>query len=160
MAHRGAGGKQRLWGAEPALLPWLLTSSTDALPGVSVAPSVGADHGGVGTEEWGLPGHLGDPVMARYPLGYTQKLGSSGPPFPKSQNSSSLLESSPLHQVLSSTYPARNFRCIYLVRLISPWHFSSLPLTTTNGSDSCSPGVEFPGTREPASGSVLYRLRR
>ena len=36
MAHRGAGGKQRLWGAEPALLPWLLTSSTDALPGLGV----------------------------------------------------------------------------------------------------------------------------
>lgn len=126
MAHRGAGGKWRLWGAEPALLPWLLTCSTDALPGVPVAPSVGADHGGVGTEDRGLPDHLGDPVMARYPLGYTQKLGSSGPPFPKSQNSSSLLGSSPLHQVLSSTYSARNFRCSYWVCLLSPWHFSSL----------------------------------
>ena len=108
------------------------------LPGVPVAPSVGEGHGGLGTEDRGLWGHLGDPVMAWYPLGCTQELGSSGPRLPKSQNSSSLLGSSPLHQVLSSIYTARNFRCIYLVCLISSWHLCSLPLTPTNGLDSFS----------------------
>ena len=104
----------------------------------------------------GLPSHLGAPGMAQSSLACTQKLCSSG--HPESRNSSCLLGSSPQHQVLSSAYPACNFRCTYLVCLISPWHFPCLPLSPTNGSDSCSPSVEFPGTREPASRSGLHRL--
>ena len=138
MAHRGPGGKWCLWGAEPGPAAPASHKLHRPLPGVPVVPSVGAGHGGLVTEDWGLWGHLGDPVMAWYPLGCTQKLGSSGPHLPKSQNSSSLLGSSPLDQVLSSIYTARNFRCIYLVCLISSWHLCSLPLTPTNGLDSFS----------------------
>ena len=108
----------------------------------------------------GASGSPGRPRDGLVPPGLHTEAGLFQTPFSQVTEFLPLLGSSPLHQVLSSTYPARNFRCIYLVCRISPWHFSSLPLTPTNGSDSCSPGIEFPGTREPASGSVPYRLRR